>query len=152
MPTFMFDTMIFNKILDNQIDINNFSNSNKYYITHIQLDEIKNTRNKKRRKDLLKVLFGIPSEPTPTESFVLGISRLGMAKLGNGGIYALLLNELEKNKPQDKNNKKDALIGETSINNSLILVTDEKALEETIRNCGGQSISFRQFKEDNGIS
>src|SRR5471030_518577 len=105
MGNYMFDTVIFNRILDRRILIPIKENA-YYFVTHIQIDEINATKDVSRRQGLLKVFNQtcckkVPTESAvwnvskwdeakysdeiirPTESFVLGHSRLGVAKLGN---------------------------------------------------------------------
>jgi hypothetical protein len=62
---FMFDTMIFDKILDEKIEI---PQDKKYYVTHIQYDEILNIpMNKKERGErLLKIFNKVPKEVIAT--------------------------------------------------------------------------------------
>ena len=52
------------------------------YATHIQRDEIDNTKNPERRASLAQVFGDVVAELPPTDSFVLGVSRLDEARLG----------------------------------------------------------------------
>jgi hypothetical protein len=166
----MFDTNIFNRILAGYGETVSLKGDNKYYITHIQLDEINDTKDETRRNALLKVFHmvnnvRIPTESAvwgvskwdeakysneetilPTESFVLGHSRLGMAKLSDGNLYTSILNELQKIKPkQNDNNIKDALIAETSIKNGFDLITADIALYDTVKKLGGNVLNWDEF-------
>lgn len=143
MKKIMFDTNIFDAILNSSIDIASFPKNCKYYVTHIQKDEIdaiSTPEKQERKKQLLQTFEKINAENLPTESFILGKSRLGMAKLGNGG----LLDELRKGNPK---HTKDALIGETAIKKDLILVTEDTSnFSSRVRSLGGAVINFEEFK------
>lgn len=77
----MFDTNIFNGILDGEIRVEDFRDYS-LCATHIQEDEIKDTRNLQRKSELSEVFNNIFQQFIPTESFALGITRLGHGKLG----------------------------------------------------------------------
>lgn len=165
----MFDTNVFNKILDEQISPETFANRVTVYVTHIQRDEILATRNPDRRSKLAKVFGDIFATSEPTESFVLGHSRLDEAKLGGervvptesavwdvsrwheakwadeDDLYSRLISDLnERNKSKD-NNIQDALIAETSIKGGFVLVTDDADLAAVTRKYGGNSISVNEL-------
>lgn len=145
---FMFDTTVFNDILNNKLDTKTFRKDCNYFVTHIQFDQLCSTRDSGRRKQLLSIFASIEKEEIPTESVVLDVSRLGMAKLGDGK----LLEELRKG---NLKHTEDALIGETAIKNSLILVTDDDTLFKRVNKLGGEAIklcdflngNYRQFEE-----
>ncbi|MFZ2193546.1 MAG: hypothetical protein WAV31_04860 [Candidatus Moraniibacteriota bacterium] len=86
MRGFMFDTNIFDELLNNKIDLNFLPKNLKYYITHIQEDEIESIGDDKEKKkvQLLFILNKLRGKLIPTESNVLGVSQFGACKLGNG--------------------------------------------------------------------
>src|SRR3989344_7403081 len=91
----IFDTVIFNRILDEGINLSTIiemkeRGTHEFYITHIQEDQLRNTPDEKRRKQLIQVFRNIPSTFLATESSVIGISRFGMAKLSDGKLYSEL--------------------------------------------------------------
>ncbi len=135
---FMFDTTVFGNILDKKIDINKFPKKFDYYITHIQPDELNKTKDKERKKKLLRFFKEIRKEELSTESFVLNYSRLAKAKLGNGKI----LEELRKG---NLKHTEDALIGEVAIKKDLILVTNDKILLNGVKALNGQAVTLEQF-------
>lgn len=145
---FMFDTTVFNDILNNKFDTKTFPKDCDYFVTHIQFDELCSTKDSGRRKQLLSIFESIGEREIPTESVVLNVSRLGKAKLGDGKI----LEELRKG---NLKHTEDALIGETAIKNSLILITDDDTLFKRVNKLGGEAIKlcdflngkFGQFKE-----
>jgi predicted nucleic acid-binding protein len=145
MKEYMFDTNIFNKILDGKIDTNFFKMKGKFYVTHIQYDEIINTVNEKRRQELIDIFYLIEQEKIPTETFVLDYSRLDEGKLSNGTLYQIILNELnEKNPGREASNIRDALIAETCIKNNIILVTNDNTLYKIVKK---QSIEVMKLNE-----
>ncbi|OGI27990.1 MAG: hypothetical protein A2359_02180 [Candidatus Moranbacteria bacterium RIFOXYB1_FULL_43_19] len=83
---FMFDTNIFDELLNNKIDLNLLPKNLKYYITHIQEDEIESMGEDKKEKknQLLLILSRFNGEMIPTEANMLGVSKFGACKFGNG--------------------------------------------------------------------
>lgn len=152
---YMFDTNIFNRILDRSLDL---ELEDLYYVTHIQKDELMAESNEERRELLLKTFnliqsVSIPTESAiwgvskwdqckwgdednattiPTESFALGISKFEMAKLSDGDLYSKILYSLNSRKKRS-NNVQDALIAETAIKNEITLVTCDKALKDVVK-------------------
>jgi restriction endonuclease S subunit len=139
---FMFDTNIFNRILDNELDISAFDSNYDYFVTHVQRDEIEKCRNEERKQRLLEKFKLVPQNEIPTESFVLGTSKLGKAKLGDGKL-------LEKIRKSNLKHTNDALIGETAIKNNLILVTEDEDLRKKVNELGGEAISLLDFQSGN---
>jgi predicted nucleic acid-binding protein len=136
MSNYMFDTNIFNGLLDGTVDPSKL-HGKVCYATHVQADEILATKNADRRSQLSTIFAQVLSEQIPTESFVLDVSRLGEARLSDGVTYSQLLdslNQLNKGKP---NNIQDVLIAETAIANSLILVTEDHDLARVVTEFGG---------------
>ena len=84
MLMYMFDTNIFNRILDGAIDICELRGRVHFYATHIQLDELKATSNVPRRQELLAVFKEVVEEagecsPAPTAAATL-VGRRGEAR------------------------------------------------------------------------
>jgi len=132
----IFDTNSFDKILTGEIPLDlikrSINKGYRYFVTHIQIDELSNTPDTKKDKRAQLILFLSAVAPSliPSESFVLGYSRLGFAKLGTAGYYEKLLNE-------NKTNIKDAIIGETAIKNNFILITEDKNFIKKMESLGG---------------
>lgn len=145
MPSYMFDTNIFNRILDGLVEITKFHKNARFYATHVQLDELRATSNAKRRGELITVFEEIAgNNKIPTESFVLDVSRLDEAKLEDdeNDLYSKIkakLDRLNKNKP---NNIQDALIAETAIKNHITLVTEDSDLLTITSSFGGKCASI----------
>lgn len=171
MHKYMFDTNIFNRILDKGINMSYLPNA-RYYITHLQYDEIEKTKDETRKRNLLGILQTVSSKRypadfaalniskydknlfntqdegavKPTTSAIYGVSRYGLAEYGKGRLYETILKELNKGKPKEKeNNIKDALIAETSIKNGYFLVTDDRVLHETVRTLGCKALNWKEF-------
>ena len=72
MHGYMFDTNIFNCILDGSTDIVPLEGK-EYFVTHVQYDEIQATRNVTRRSQLESVFSVVSQQEIPTESFVLDV-------------------------------------------------------------------------------
>src|SRR5262245_51239664 len=152
MNSYMFDTNIFNHILDGEIDFSLYIGKANFYATHIQHDEMLRTKDSFRRESLIKIFTKVLQDKVPTESFVLGVTRLDEGKLGGENIiptesavygvskYGLakytsndnlcepIKIELDKINKSKSNNIHDALIGETCLKNNLTLVTHDKDL------------------------
>lgn len=143
----MFDTNIFNKMLDGRIDVLKIKKK-ICKATHIQFDEIQATKNGHRRAQLEIVFNEIITVQIPTESLVLGVSRLGMAKLSDGDLYKKLLVRLNALNNSKSNNIQDVLIAETSINNKYILVTDDRNLAQVTTDFGGKVCNLHEIIED----
>ena len=167
----MFDTNVFNRIVDGDIALESLIGRVTAYATHIQRDEINNTKDAERRAMLAKAFNDVVAASDPTASFVLGTSRLGEARLGGervvptssvvwdvsrwneaewsdeDDLYSALkseLDELNRNKP---NNVHDALIAETSIKSDYVLVTDDTDLATVTKKYGGKCLSVGELLE-----
>jgi len=139
----IFDSNIYDLIADGSLDINLLSEKKEefeFYITHIQIDELTKCSDEDKRARL--VLFQTKLSPIviPTESVVLGKSRLGEARLGNAKIF-------EEIKKENLEHTEDALIGETAIKNNLILVTEDTRLKNKVNSLNGKAISLEEFEE-----
>ena len=69
MNHYMFDTNIFNEILDQNIDVASINNAS-FHVTHIQLNEIQATKRDDRRNQLLQTFHDIGKVEIVTESAV----------------------------------------------------------------------------------
>jgi len=90
--------------------------------THVQRDEIVEITIEQRRAELLAVYDSLPKQEIPTLDFVIGRSRIGMARLSDGLDYE---NYIEGG--IRKKHSRDALIGITAIHEADILVTNESS-------------------------
>ena len=161
MRSYMFDTNVFNHLLDGMAELSTFVGRANFYATHVQIDELTRTRDEARKAVLLQVFEEVTSVRVPTESFVLDASRLDEAKLrgeqvvptesavwgvskwgqckwtSTDNLYDPIkskLDRLNKNKP---NNIQDSLIAETAIKNRFTLVTHDSDLFKVATEFGG---------------
>lgn len=141
----MFDTNIFNHVLDGGIDFARFVGKARFFATHVQFDELNRTRNEGRRTSLLGIFEKVPQETVPTETFVLDKSKLGGAKLGEGNLYEKIKDELDRLNKGKPNNIDDALIAETAIKNQFTLVTDDGDLSRVAKQNGGSCTTLKEF-------
>jgi predicted nucleic acid-binding protein len=142
---FMFDTNIFNSILDGEIEIELF-NRFKLYVTHIQSDELTSTKNIQRRGRLTEIFKKIPQEKMLTESGVWNISSWDDFKWSDPNDHLLegILAEMDSQKKKP-NNQQDSLIAETALRNNLVLVTNDEILRDTMKRFNGKSIELQEF-------
>jgi rRNA-processing protein FCF1 len=139
---FIFDSNIFDKIASGDLKIEElikFKKKAEFHITHIQVDEINKCTNIEKRSKLFLFMTKLAPKIIPTNSFILGKSRLGEARLSDGIIFEKLKNGNDKNTG-------DALIGETAIKEKLILITEDKNLRKKVNLQGGKSLSLEEFK------
>ena len=148
----MFDTNVFDKVLDGKISVESIAESVDVYATHIQSDEIDRMPKPERKNHLQQVFAkffsGDPRSDdgrvVATESAVWDVSRWDSAKFGDGDLYGNILNELNniKKKP---NNIQDALIAETAIKNGFVLVTEDTNLRRVSRKHGATCLTFEDL-------
>jgi len=148
MKKYMFDTNIYNHILDGDIVISKFENRAQFVATHIQIDELKNTQNIERRKKLQKVFQEVTTNELNTDTFILDTSRLDHANLGDGELHNLIKAELDKKNKGKANNHKDALIAETAINNSITFVTHDSDLFSVVTKLNGACVNFFSLESE----
>jgi len=165
----MFDTNVFNRMLDGAISAHSLTGRALAYATHVQRDEINNTRDPARRAALSQVFREVVAQSVPTDSFVLDVSRLDEARLGGGrvvstasavwgvsrwgearftaedNIYSRLKERLDGLNGSKANNVHDALIAETAIKRELVLVTDDFHLAEVTKEFGGRCLTVDEL-------
>ena len=169
MSKFMFDTNVFNRILDGAIPLAKLTGRVEAYATHIQRDEINGTKDSERRAALARTFSEVVAGAVPTDSFVIGVSRLGEARLSGerivptasavygvstcgqaryaaaDNLYTALKVRLDSLNGQRPNNVQDALIAETSIKEGHVLVTEDVDLALVTREYGGRCLSVTEL-------
>lgn len=146
MSGYIFDTNIFNRIVDGEIDAAALSGKADLFATHIVLNELQRTRRHERRERLLKVFEALDPKRIPTESAVWGVSEWGAAKwTADDNLYQYLLEGLNAENGGKPNNTHDALIAETAICNDLTLVTEDRDLAKVAANHGAVVVDFQVF-------
>lgn len=136
------DTNIFNRLVDGSLSTDDLPADAELVATHIQIDELNRTRDEERRAKLFLRFATTVDSLVPTESFVLGISRLDHGKLSDGTRYERLKTELDAKNKGKANNAQDALIAEVAIVNRFTLLTADKDLAKVTEMHGG---SVRHF-------
>jgi predicted nucleic acid-binding protein len=125
---YMVDTNIINWLVDGSLSTGDFANDASFVATHIQHDELSKTRDSKRRELLLDRFTSLVDSTIPTESAIVGISKLDSCRIGDGILYGQLKSDLDSLNHCKDNNSEDALIAEAAIVNSHTLITADEDL------------------------
>lgn len=120
---YVVDTNIINWLVDGRIELSDLPSDGDLVATHVQRDELEKTKNEQRRAQLLAKFGHTVDLEVPTESVVVGISRIGLAKVSDGRLYYSLRDTLATRNKGKPNNSHDALIAEVAIENGWILLT-----------------------------
>ncbi len=139
----IFDSNIYDLIANGTLNVSLLFTKKddfEFYITHIQIDEINKCPDEDKRARLFLFKSKLSPIVIPTESFILGTSRLGEARLGDGKI-------LEEIRKENLNHTEDALIGETAIKNNLLLITEDNQLKKKVISLNGKVMDLEEFKE-----
>ena len=151
--TYMLDTNIFNKFVDDQISIGNLPR-HRLVVTGIQTDELNATGKAERRASLLAVFKEVDAVPLLASTFCFGIEGAGFGQAtwndGTGRFQEMLgkLKEIDhqnKKRKKPENQTRDSLIAETALKNDAILVSDDVGLRQLISEFGGRAISLEEF-------
>jgi Predicted nucleic acid-binding protein, contains PIN domain len=135
----IFDSNVFDDLITGKLDVEVVeSKSQEIYITHIQVDEINKCEDREKRGRLFNFMTQIRPEKIPTESFIIGTSRIGSAKIVDGN----LIEELRGGNYKKTN---DALIGETAIKNNLTLITNDKKFKNKVIELGGKALTVDEL-------
>jgi hypothetical protein len=121
----IFDKIISDKEVKNKILILKRSNKMKIFTTHIQLDELNATPNETKRKKLVECAKEI-SECIPTMGVVIGVSKVGMARISNG-------EEIQKIRQNQLKMTRDSLISSTASSDADFLVTDDEKFAKRVK-------------------
>lgn len=139
----IFDSNIYDLVADGTLNIDLLSEKKddfELYITHIQIDEINKCSDEDKRARLFLVKSKLSPIVIPTESSILGTSRFGEARFGDGKI-------IEEIRKGNLKHTEDALIGEVAIKNDYILVTEDGKLKNKVNSLNGTAMSLKEFKE-----
>lgn len=142
---YIFDSHLFDALVAKHLTMNELEDAKKngatFYITHVQIDEINRCTDEDKRAILNLLMVKIAPKVIPTETFVMGRSRLGEAKLGTSGVYEKIYNG-------NKAHIEDALIGEVAVKNDMILVTEDTGLKKKVAALKGRTISINEFRKE----
>lgn len=120
---YVVDTSLINKLVDGSIHADELPKDGPLIASHIQIDELDRTKDAKHRSELLQRFSETIDEVLPTESFVLGTSRLDKGTLGDGVSYDAIKKKLDSLNGGKTNNSEDALIAEIAMKNGYVLLT-----------------------------
>jgi hypothetical protein len=134
--TYVVDTNIFNKLVDGLIGIEDLPSNGPYLATHIQIDEINNTKDSDRRALLFLKFAELRPQVIPTESFVWDVSRWDQGKWSDGVLFEALKHDLDVLNKSKSNNARDILIAEVAITNGYTLVTADRDLADIAKKHG----------------
>lgn len=141
----IFDSHLFDSIMDGKLSIDRVVDSKtkgfEYYITHVQVEELSNCPEADKRAKLSLIITKIAPILVPTESLVLGTSRLGYTRLGEGDV----LSQITKTSENKEKFTNDALIGEAAIKGRFTLVTNDVKIRNKVNTEGGRAISLEEF-------
>jgi len=135
---YVVDTSIVNKLVDGKIAASELPTDGEFVASHIQIDELKKTKDAERRVKLLTRFVELDAEIVKTESAVFGRSKFGRAKFGDGITVPALRAALDALNGSKPNNANDALIAEIAINNGFTLLTSDYDLNAIVESYGGQ--------------
>jgi predicted nuclease of predicted toxin-antitoxin system len=124
------DTNIFNKLLDGSLMIDDLPSNTEFVATHVQVDELNNTKDSERRAQLFLKFAELRPELVETESLIWGVTRWGMGRWGVEEVVQKIESELNSLNKGKKNNILDALIAEVAIVNGWSLLTADTDLAE----------------------
>lgn len=136
------DTNIINRLIDGSLSTDDFPADAELVATHVQSDELNKTRDEERRAKLFLRFSTTVDAVIPTESFVIGASRMGYGKFGDGSLYGKLKTELDSLNKGKANNAQDASIAEVAIANGYTLLTADCHLAEVAKKYGGTVLYF----------
>ena len=151
----MFDTVIFNRIVENDISVESLNEYVEVYATHVQQKEINDPSMKDKEKQAkVNLIFdALVSEERrlSTESTIFEYTPWNKGKWTDpNDNYRPMRDDLDEIEKK-KNNFHDALIAESAKKNDFILVTKDAPLENTAPNHGVMCMSYEQLLQHCGI-
>ena len=133
---YIVDTCIFNKLVDGDIKPEELPDDGSFIASHVQIDEINKTGGEERRARLFLKFATVVDELVPTESAVIGVSRIGQSKISDGNLHTKLKADLDLLNGGKRSNIMDALIAEIAIKNDLTLLTADYHLQDVAKQNG----------------
>jgi len=127
---YVVDTSLINKLVNGSVRVEELPADGEFIASHIQIDEINKTKYEERRARLFLTFSKTINDIVPTESFILGKSRLGEGKLSDGESYNAIKKHLDSLNGGKPNNIDDALIAEVALKNGYTLLTADYHLYE----------------------
>jgi predicted nucleic acid-binding protein len=137
MTKYIFDTNIFNRLVDGTFLLKELPSDAEFAATHIQIDELNKTKDTERRAKFFFRFAETAPAFVPTESFAIGISRLEQAKGSKvDNLAQQIRNDLDGLNKSKPNNIQDALIAEVAAANNFTLVTADYDLAQVAKKHG----------------
>ena len=137
--SYMLDTNVFNKIIDEVITLNDLPSDAPFLATPIQFVEINKTSDKARRLILLEKFHELVVVSLNIKTTLWGYSGWGEGAWDATVCYQPLKDALDARKMK-LNNVEDALIAEVALVEGHILITADRILADVFRECLGQVI------------
>lgn len=135
---YVVDTNIFNKLIDGRVGIDELPSDAPYIATHVQIDELNNTKDSERRARLFLIFAEMRPQLVPTESAAWDVSRWDQAKWSDGALFEKIKQDLDTLNKSKANNVHDALIAEVAIANGFTLLTADHDLAKVSQDIGGK--------------
>jgi len=142
---YVVDTSILNKLVEGVLTPDHLPTDGEFVASHIQIDELNQTKDEEKRAQLFLTFATIVKEIVPTETFIIGVSRLDHGKLSDGELFEKLRNELNRLNGEKENNTMDALIAEIAINNGYTLLTADYHLQRVAKDSGCNVLYWPQI-------
>jgi len=135
---YVVDTNIINRLVDGTLEIEDLPADGDFVATHVQMDELNKTKDEERRAQLFIKFATTVKQVIPTESLVVGISRIGLSKISDGKLFSSLRAALDSRNKGKPNNAHDAMIAEVAIVNGFILLTADQDLAQVAQAHGSK--------------
>lgn len=148
---YMLDTNIFDALVKGWLTVDRFPSDGTLCATHVQLEELKNTKDSERRSRLSETFTKIITATGVTldAGFAFDIAGAGLNQgvwRSDGALYRALKNGLDEawerkskrdqRRSKKENNAKDALIAEAAKFNDCTLLTRDRDLATVAANHG----------------
>jgi predicted nucleic acid-binding protein len=114
----------------------NLPSDGNFIATHIERDELEKTPDEQHRAQLRAKFKETIDREVLTESPVVTVSRIGLAKISDGKRYSSLRDALSIRNKVKSNNTEDALIAEVAIEHGRVLLTADRDLAEVAKTHG----------------
>jgi predicted nucleic acid-binding protein len=136
---YVVDTVVFNRLTDGTITINDLPTGAEFLATHVQLDEIHRTTDGSRRELLLEAFRALAPTKVAAETAHWGGEHRGKrrtqpqwgddARWGVGEPFDPILAELD-NIEKKRSNYEDALLIEAAVKQGCALVTADRNVRD----------------------
>jgi hypothetical protein len=150
---YLLDTNVFNALLDDEIPLSAFTDR-CLFVTHVQLDELKNTQDVGRREKLLACFSGIAPNQLLTSGAIWDVSKWDEAEWPEDDLLERMrpvlesLDKKKRNRAKNNNNynqNADLLGAATAVRKQLTLVSNDCNLRTVVQQFGGRAIDTAAF-------